>query len=300
MADESAKPVTLRMAETTFRQDITLDKLRHDMAVFVAEREWEKFHTPRNILLALAGEVGELCEIFQWRGDEGSPHYLPTWNEKDKTHLGEELSDVLLYLLRLSDICGVDLPAAAIRKMELNRRKYPADKARGRSDKYTAYMEDKAAASAGGASTHGQEGSGADVSHTGSSVAHAHTSSGGSAGAGSASGSAAGDKEEGTSTPVATPRKGTPAEARTPKESPTNPVRFSLTNVGTASLPASAQGSDAGAAEGGRRLFEGSNDHTTAHTTGLAGKAWDALAVVADIAVIASAVALVTIAVNRL
>ncbi|KAK7268228.1 hypothetical protein RIF29_20923 [Crotalaria pallida] len=70
------------------------------------------------------GEVGELSEIFQWKGEV--PKGLPDWTEEEKVHLGEELSDVLLYLVRLSDICGVDLGKAALRKVELNAIKYPA------------------------------------------------------------------------------------------------------------------------------------------------------------------------------
>jgi dCTP diphosphatase len=69
------------------------------------------------------GEVGELSEIFQWRGevDRG----LPNWEESDKEHLGEELSDVLLYLIRLADICGIDLADAASKKIVKNAIKYP-------------------------------------------------------------------------------------------------------------------------------------------------------------------------------
>lgn len=70
------------------------------------------------------GEVGELSEIFQWKGEV--PKGLPDWKEEEKVHLGEELSDVLLYLVRLSDICGVDLGKAALRKVQLNAVKYPA------------------------------------------------------------------------------------------------------------------------------------------------------------------------------
>lgn len=68
--------------------------------------------------------MGELSEIFQWKGEV--PKGLPDWKEEEKVHLGEELSDVLLYLVRLSDICGVDLGKAALRKVELNAIKYPA------------------------------------------------------------------------------------------------------------------------------------------------------------------------------
>lgn len=67
--------------------------------------------------------MGELSEIFQWKGEVGKG--LPGWKEEEKVHVGEELSDVLLYLVRLSDICGVDLGKAALRKIGLNAIKYP-------------------------------------------------------------------------------------------------------------------------------------------------------------------------------
>ncbi|KAL8057938.1 hypothetical protein ABFX02_04G216100 [Erythranthe guttata] len=114
---------------------VTLDLLKKKMDNFAKERDWEKFHSPRNLLLALVGEVGELSEIFQWRGEV--PKGLPDWKEEDKTHLGEELSDVLLYLIRLSDICGVDLGKAALRKIELNALKYPVNLSKGSSNKYS-------------------------------------------------------------------------------------------------------------------------------------------------------------------
>jgi len=69
------------------------------------------------------GEVGELSEIFQWRGEVAKG--LPNWDESDKEHLGEELSDVLLYLIRLADICGIDLGDAALKKIVKNAIKYP-------------------------------------------------------------------------------------------------------------------------------------------------------------------------------
>ncbi|MFQ6659885.1 hypothetical protein Gotur_028608 [Gossypium turneri] len=103
--------------------DISLNDLSKKLEEFARVRDWEKYHSPRNLLLAMVGEVGELSEIFQWRGevDKG----LPNWEESEKEHLGEELSDVLLYLIRLSDICGIDLGDAASRKLVKNAIKYP-------------------------------------------------------------------------------------------------------------------------------------------------------------------------------
>ncbi|KAL3506159.1 hypothetical protein ACH5RR_031541 [Cinchona calisaya] len=103
--------------------DISLKDLSNKLEEFAKARDWEKYHSPRNLLLAMVGEVGELSEIFQWRGevDKG----LPNWEESDKEHLGEELSDVLLYLIRLADICGIDLGDAATKKIIKNAIKYP-------------------------------------------------------------------------------------------------------------------------------------------------------------------------------
>ncbi|XP_030518003.1 dCTP pyrophosphatase 1 [Rhodamnia argentea] len=104
-------------------QSVTLGLLKQKMADFARERNWDQFHSPRNLLLALVGEVGELSEIFQWKGEV--PKGLPDWKEEERVHLGEELSDVLLYLVQLSDACGIDLGRAALRKVELNALKYP-------------------------------------------------------------------------------------------------------------------------------------------------------------------------------
>ncbi|KAG6480004.1 dCTP pyrophosphatase 1-like [Zingiber officinale] len=114
---------------------VTLESLRKKMADFARERDWEQFHSPRNLLLAMVGEVGELSEIFQWKGEVAKG--LPDWGEDEKQHLGEELSDVLLYLVRLSDMCGVDLGKAALRKLDLNAAKYPVHLCKGSSGKHT-------------------------------------------------------------------------------------------------------------------------------------------------------------------
>ncbi|XP_072961087.1 uncharacterized protein [Typha angustifolia] len=103
--------------------DVSLKELSKKLEEFAKERDWEQYHSPRNLLLAMVGEVGELSEIFMWRGEVAKG--LPNWKESDKEHLGEELSDVLLYLIRLADICGIDLGDAAIRKIVKNAIKYP-------------------------------------------------------------------------------------------------------------------------------------------------------------------------------
>ncbi|KAJ4956888.1 hypothetical protein NE237_013671 [Protea cynaroides] len=107
-------------------KDISLKDLSRKQEEFAKARDWEQYHTPRNLLLAMVGEVGELSEIFQWRGEVLKG--LPNWEETDKEHLGEELSDVLLYLIRLADICGIDLGEAANKKIVKNAIKYPLPK----------------------------------------------------------------------------------------------------------------------------------------------------------------------------
>lgn len=114
--------------------------LRRLQNQFSRERDWDQFHSPRNLLLALVGEVGELSELFQWKGEVGVG--LPDWSEKERTGLGEELSDVLIYLIRLSERCHIDLSSVVLRKMQLNRLKYPVDRVSGSSKKYTEYQTD--------------------------------------------------------------------------------------------------------------------------------------------------------------
>eukprot|EP00878_Enallax_costatus_P008554 GHUV01008942.1.p1 GENE.GHUV01008942.1~~GHUV01008942.1.p1 ORF type:complete len:164 (+),score=45.80 GHUV01008942.1:164-655(+) len=119
--------------------EVGLEQLRQQVHQFATERDWQQYHTPRNLLLALTGEVGELAEIFQWRGEV--PLHLPTFTAAEKQHVGEELSDVLIYLIRMSDVCGIDLGQAVLAKLAKNAVKYPVDKCKGSSAKYTAYQQ---------------------------------------------------------------------------------------------------------------------------------------------------------------
>ncbi|XP_022145107.1 dCTP pyrophosphatase 1-like [Momordica charantia] len=129
------------MADGADGGEVTLKDLKTKMAEFARERDWDQFHSPRNLLLAMVGEVGELSEIFQWKGEV--PRGLPDWKEEEKQHLGEELSDVLLYLVRLADICGIDLGKAALRKLELNAKKYPVKLCKGSSRKHTQICQEE-------------------------------------------------------------------------------------------------------------------------------------------------------------
>jgi dCTP diphosphatase len=109
--------------------------LKARLAAFAAERDWEKFHSPKNLAMALSVEVAELVEEFQWLTEEQSAALDAQRLERVRL----EMADVFIYLLRLSDRLGVDLLQAADAKIALNERKYPADRVRGDSRKYTEY-----------------------------------------------------------------------------------------------------------------------------------------------------------------
>ena len=144
MADE--EPPAKRAKSSCFSASPDLESLRSQQATFALARDWDQFHQPRNLALALVGEVGEVCEIFQWKHDSEVQPGLPGWSDAKREHLGEELSDCLMYLVRLADKCGIDLPAAAQRKLSKNAAKYPADLVRGSAKKYTEYKQNDAAA----------------------------------------------------------------------------------------------------------------------------------------------------------
>jgi dCTP diphosphatase len=110
-----------------------LDGLRDHLRRFAAERDWDQFHSPKNLAMALSVEAAELMELFQWLTEAQSRALAP----EDHAKAADEIADVLLYLIRLADQLGIDPVAAAARKMIANERKYPADKARGNSKKYT-------------------------------------------------------------------------------------------------------------------------------------------------------------------
>ena len=110
-----------------------LDSLRDQLRAFAAARDWDQFHSPKNLAMALSAEAGELLEIFQWLTEAQSRGLSPDAHAA----ASDEIADVLLYLIRLSDKLGIDPVAAANRKIVANAAKYPADKARGTSRKYT-------------------------------------------------------------------------------------------------------------------------------------------------------------------
>jgi dCTP diphosphatase len=115
-----------------------LDALRERLREFVRERDWEQFHSPKNLAMAMIVEAAELVEHFQWATEQETRELSP----EKLAEVEQEIADTFIYLLRLSDVLGIDLIAAANGKMDCNARKYPVDKVRGRNDKYTAYQDE--------------------------------------------------------------------------------------------------------------------------------------------------------------
>jgi dCTP diphosphatase len=110
----------------------SLEILRARLAEFAAERDWDQFHNPKNLAMALAGEAGELLEHFQWLTFEQAAN-LP---RETRAEVALEAADVLLFLLRLCDKLDIDLAAAAEKKLALNAKKYPVEKSKGKATKY--------------------------------------------------------------------------------------------------------------------------------------------------------------------
>jgi len=110
-----------------------LEKLRDQLRAFAAERDWDQFHSPKNLASALAVEAAELLENFQWLTEAQSKQL----SADALKNVRAEIADVLLYLIRISDKLGIDLIAAANEKITLNATKYPVEKAHGNSTKYT-------------------------------------------------------------------------------------------------------------------------------------------------------------------
>lgn len=113
----------------------TIAELRNRVLAFVRERDWEQFHTPKNLSMALAGEAAELMEHFLWATAEQSRAIVQEPARRAK--IAEELADVVIYALEFANMTGLDVAAAIETKMAANAKKYPVEKSRGRADKYT-------------------------------------------------------------------------------------------------------------------------------------------------------------------
>ncbi len=111
----------------------SIDDVRYKLRRFIEERDWDKFHSPKNLAISISLEAAEILEHYQWKTDEQS-HDL---SEEEKEELAREIADVFIYLLRLSERLQIDMCESAVNKIEENAKKYPVEKSRGRSTKYT-------------------------------------------------------------------------------------------------------------------------------------------------------------------
>jgi len=113
----------------------SLQQLAEHLRRFAADRDWEQFHSPKNLAMALSVEVAEIVEHFQWLTEAQSRDLAA----EKQAEVAEELADALIYLVRLADQMGVDLLDAAERKLAVNETKYPAERVRGSAKKYSEY-----------------------------------------------------------------------------------------------------------------------------------------------------------------
>ena len=113
----------------------TLAVLKHRVLAFVRERDWEQFHSPKNLSMALAAEAAELMEHFLWT--EQAASHSRAQEAARRREIADELADVVIYALEFANITGMDLAAAIEAKLAANAKKYPVEKARGWADKYT-------------------------------------------------------------------------------------------------------------------------------------------------------------------
>ncbi|MDO9013897.1 MAG: nucleotide pyrophosphohydrolase [Polynucleobacter sp.] len=112
-----------------------LDQLKLQLRQFAADRDWDQFHSPKNLSMALIAEAAELVEHFQWLTEEQSSNL----SQPKLKEVEEELADIFIYLVRSADKLGINLIEAAQQKIQKNEQKYPADKVKGKSNKYTEY-----------------------------------------------------------------------------------------------------------------------------------------------------------------
>jgi NTP pyrophosphatase (non-canonical NTP hydrolase) len=115
--------------------ETTLQELKEAVLAFTEERDWERFHSPKNLSMALAAEAAELMEHFLWETPEASH------DKATREDVADELADIIVYAIEFANISGIDISTAIRAKMRKNAEKYPVDKARGNSRKYTEFND---------------------------------------------------------------------------------------------------------------------------------------------------------------
>ena len=117
------------------KEVLDIELLKEKISLFAKERDWEKFHTPKNLSCALSVEAGELLEEFQWMNEEEQKNL-----SKEKLNaISEELSDILTYAIRIAGVLNINLSESIEKKLDKNAKKYPVDMVKGSSKKYSEY-----------------------------------------------------------------------------------------------------------------------------------------------------------------
>ncbi len=111
-----------------------IKKVQENLAQFAKDRDWDQFHSPKNLAMALAGEVAEIVELFQWLSEKQSRELK--YSEKGKQEIAEEIADVMIYLMRLADKLEIDIEEVVWAKIRKNAEKYPVELAKGNATKY--------------------------------------------------------------------------------------------------------------------------------------------------------------------
>ena len=113
---------------------MNMPEIKKRLADFAAARDWDQFHSPKNLSMGLAAEAAELLEIFQWLTEEQSRGILT--DEKEMRHVREEIADVFIYLVRLADKLNVDIEKAVLEKIGINELRYPIEQSKGNATKF--------------------------------------------------------------------------------------------------------------------------------------------------------------------
>lgn len=116
-------------------EEATIEELKKAVARFRDERDWRKYHNPKDLAVSISIEAGELLEIFQWKGEKEVETTLRNW--KELRRIKSELADVMIYCIALAEILDIDISEAILEKIQENSRKYPVEKVRGNYRKYT-------------------------------------------------------------------------------------------------------------------------------------------------------------------
>jgi NTP pyrophosphatase (non-canonical NTP hydrolase) len=116
---------------------MNIELIQKQLSEFAQDRDWEQFHTPKNLTMALSVEASELVEVFQWLTPEQSNNLT----DKQMTSVEEEVADVAIYLLRLCDILDIDVESSIMDKIKVNSDKYPVNLSKGNAKKYTTFED---------------------------------------------------------------------------------------------------------------------------------------------------------------